>query len=527
MPASGTPDEKFNSVAAGQLVPNDAADSGLDDEILYSLGYKQEFKRDFTLLESFSTSFSMLGLLPSVASTITYSLGYAGTGGTVWGWLIAATAIQASALTMAELCSSMPTAGGLYYASAVLAPDGWGPLCSWIVGWSNLFGYATAPCSLNYALASMLVTCGEITNPGYVAEVWHVYLTFLALLIIQGLVAMQSTRIVGRVNFVGSIINLVVVFIFLVWFPTGAINLPKFNDSHNVWTKFQNGTEWPIAWATIMGFLTPIWTLAGYDAPFHLSEECSNANVAGPRAIVMTAQSGLWIGWAIILVIVYTVYDIDDVINGQYGQPFGSLCLQVLGQGPGLAMFTLNIIAQFFVGQAVTVTASRIVFAYSRDGALPGSSLWCKISKKTGTPVWATWCLLTISALLGLLVFAGPAAIGAVFSLGAIGQYTAFTFPVALKLFFDRGPVKRFRRGPWHLGAFSAPLGAVTVAWWALIVPALCFPVVHGGDLTLLSMNWTCLIYGGAMALALGWYAVDARRWFNGPIVNVEHRAIA
>lgn len=88
------------------------------------------FHRDFTVLESFSVSFSVLGLLPSVASTIAYSLGYSGTGGAVWGWLVAGIMIQATVFSMAELCSSMPTAGGLYYASAVLAPEGWGPIAS-------------------------------------------------------------------------------------------------------------------------------------------------------------------------------------------------------------------------------------------------------------------------------------------------------------------------------------------------------------------------------------------------------------
>jgi amino acid transporter len=275
-----------------------------------------------------------------------------------------------------------------------------------------------------------------------------------------------------------------------------------------------------------MGFLTTIWTMSGYDAPFHLSEECSNANIAGPRAIVATAQSGLWMGWAIIMVIVYTVKDITDVVAGQYGQPFGSLCLQVLGRNAGLAMFSLNIIAQFFVGQGCTITATRVIFAYSRDGALPGSRYWSRVSGKTYTPVWATWGVLTVAALLGLLMFASPVAIGAVFSIGAIGQYTAFTFPVGLKLFFDNGPVKRFRPGPWHLGRFSRPLGAIAVAWWLLIVPALCFPAVKGEDLTLLTMNWTCLIYGGSMTLALTWYAVDARKWFKGPRINVEHTNI-
>lgn len=190
--------------------------------------------------------------------------------------------------------------------------------------------------------------------------------------------------------------------------------------------------------------------MSGYDAPFHLSEECSNANLAGPRAIVMTAQFGMYLGWFICIVIAYTVTNISDVVDGQYGQPFGSLCLQVLGAKAGLAMFSLNIIGQFFVGQGCTITATRVIFAYSRDGALPGSRWWSQVNKRTGTPVYATWGILLISALLGLLMFAGSVAIGAVFSIGAMAQYTSFTFPVFLKLVFDRG---QFKPGTSYLPA--------------------------------------------------------------------------
>jgi amino acid transporter len=233
----------------------------------------------------------------------------------------------------------------------------------------------------------------------------------------------------------------------------------------------------------------------------------------------MTAQFGLYMGWAIILVIVYTVKDIPDVVAGKYGQPFGSLCLQVLGQRAGLAMFSLNIIAQFFVGQGCTITATRVVFAYSRDGAIPGSRWWSRVNHKTHTPVFATWGVLTVAALLGLLMFAGTTAINAVFTIGAIAQYTAFTTPIALKLFFNKG---RFRPGPWQLGKFSKPLNAIACIWWLIITPALCFPAVKGKDLTPLTMNWTCLIYGGAMFLAMSWYGISGRKWFKGPRINVE-----
>lgn len=119
-------------------------------------------------------------------------------------------------------------------------------------------------------------------------------------------------------------------------------------------------------------------------------------------------------------------------------------------------------------------------------------------------------------------MFASPVAIGAVFSIGAIAQYTAFTMPVGIKLFFDH-KARKFRPGPWSLGRFSKPVGAIAVAWWAIIVPALCFPAVKGADLTPLTMNWTCLIYGGGMTLAMIYWFVSARKWFEGPRINVEH----
>lgn len=286
----------FKSLHEHAVVEKDAT---LDEITLGALGYKQEFKRDFSIWQSFSVSFSVLGLLPSVASTITYCLGFSGTGGSVWGWLASALMIQSSkkyihrnvdkpeasadrsacvflaAFSMAELCSSMPTAGGLYYASAVLAPEGWGPIASWFVGWSNFCGvsslrsklqsgkitdidmyiqFVTGPCSVNYALAAMLITCGEIAYPdSYVAKTWHIYLILVALLIVQGLITMQSTKFIGHVNVAGTVFNIIVVIIFVIWFPVGSINSPKTNNSHAVWTTFENGTEWPIGWSTIMG----------------------------------------------------------------------------------------------------------------------------------------------------------------------------------------------------------------------------------------------------------------------------------
>lgn len=113
---------------------------------------------------------------------------------------------------------------------------------------------------------------------------------------------------------------------------------PRFNSNADVWGSIENGTEWPNGIAILMSFVAVIWTLSGYDAPFHLctssalfaklhanglvAEECSNAAVAVPKAIAMTATSGGLLGWFLMLVIAYTVIDIPAAIGSDVGQPF-------------------------------------------------------------------------------------------------------------------------------------------------------------------------------------------------------------
>lgn len=104
-------------------------------------------------------------------------------------------------------------------------------------------------------------------------------------------------------------------------------------------------------------YAIPLLTFySGYDAPFHLSEECSNANIAAPRAIVLTSGVGGITGWFLQLVVAYTVVDIDSVISSDLGQPWASYLLQVLPQKTALAALALTIIAAFSMGQGCMVS---------------------------------------------------------------------------------------------------------------------------------------------------------------------------
>ncbi|KAI9656924.1 MAG: hypothetical protein M1831_004472 [Alyxoria varia] len=495
-----------------------------DEEVLAALGYRPEFKREFGLLTSFSVSFAVLGLLPSFASTLYYGMGYAGTPGMTWGWLIAMVGIQCVAMGMAEICSSMPTSGGLYYAAAVLAPPGWGPVASWITGWSNWLGQVTAAPSVNYGNAAMILAAASLRNPNYVPENYQVFLLATLLMAVQCIISSLPTKNLAQLNSMGSTFNMMALIAVIIMIPAATTReeqgLPRFTDSKTVWSNFYDGTDWPHGVAVLMSFLSIIWTLSGYDSPFHISEECSNANIASPRAIVMTSSIGGTFGWFLQLVVAYTVIDVDAALNADVGQPFAAFLDQVMTPNFTTAILAITIIAGFFMGQGCMIAASRVTFAYARDDVFPLSVWWKKVNLYTKTPVNAVMINGLIGLLLLLLVFGGDLAVGAIFSIAAIAQYTAFTIPIFIRIFFVGN---RFRPGPWNLGKLTMPIGCVACGFVTLMLPIMCFPAYSGANNTPETMNWTCLVFGGPMTLAMLWWVVSARKWFKGPKVNLEH----
>lgn len=502
-----------------------------DQELLESLGYKQEFKRDFGLWTTFGVSFTVLGLLPSFAATMNVGLAYGGTAGMVWGWLIAMIPIQCIAMSMAELCSAMPTSGGLYYAAMVLAPNGFGPLAAWLTGWSNWISQITNSPSINYSLASMIFSIITIYHPNFQSTSWQIFLLTCFLTLLQAWISGLPTRFVARFNTYGSIFNVVALVISLIIILVKAdrkqinsdVSLPRFASTKKVWGEIHNGTQFPDGIAIMMSFVSVIWTMSGYDSAMHVSEECSNADVASPRAIVMTSAVGASLGWILQVIVAYTVVDIDGVFESSLDQPWASYLLQILPQNLTILILILTTICGFSMGQGGMVAASRVTYAYARDDCFgPWLSPWVReVNQKTLTPINAIWFNGFVGILLALLILAGDTAVSAVFSIGAIASFVGFSIPIGLRVWFL--PSNTFKPGRWHLGRWSRLIGSFGVVFVMVMIPIMCLPAQRGKDLTPALMNWTAVVYGGWMILIIIWWILTARHWFRGPKLNIEH----
>ncbi|CAH0055582.1 unnamed protein product [Clonostachys solani] len=507
------------SVLAPGDVPDNVDGASEDELALAALGYKQEFKREFSAWTTFAVSFAVMGLLPSIATTMSYGIGYAGPAANTWGWIISVLFILCIAASMAELSSSMPTSGGLYYAAAVLAGPKYGPFAAWITGWSNWLVQVTGAPSVDYGCASMILATASIIHPDYVPTDWQTYLLTTLIMLSHACLSSMPTLWIAKFNSVGTIVNIMCLAIVIITIPVAAITSPKFQPNEVAW-GIENLTDFPDGVALMMSFLAIIWTMSGYDASFHLAEECSNAAIATPRSIIMTALSGSILGFVLNAIVAYTITDVTAAMESDLGQPWAAYLLQVLPEKTAVAMLALTIICAYSMGQGCMVAASRVCFAYARDdcfGVL--SSRLKEVNKRTLTPVNAVWFNTLIGVLLSLLIFGGVA-ISAVFSIGAVASFVAFTTPIFIKTVFVGN---KFRRGPWHLGNFSIPCGILSSVFVFVMIPILCFPVVTGDNLTPDMMNWTSLVYGAPMLFLVLWFFIDAHKWFKGPVVNIEH----
>ncbi|KAJ7903166.1 amino acid/polyamine transporter I [Mycena leptocephala] len=471
-----------------------------DTTILASLGYKQELRRHFTTLELFGFGFSLNAVAPNVAATLYYSIPYGGSSAMVWGWAVSSLFIMIIAMAMAELGSAAPTSGGIYYWTYKYSSPRYRNILCWIVGYINTITYISGVAGVTFASASAIVAAASTSGKNfslhgrYIPTIYQTYGVFIGVLVTSAVFASCGTRALARSQNSIIALNIILVLVILVGMPAATPSELK-NTAKYAFGHFENLTPWPNGYAFILSFLAPL--VSGFDAGVHISEEALNANVAVPWAIV----NGMSVNCTLAL--------LSRLRSLQ--QPLSTILLNSFGKKGFLAVWTFIFIALY--GSF-----------FSRDGALIFSPFLYNINPTTSTPVRGVLFSAICAALLGLVTFAGPAATGAIFSLGVIGQYAANSVPIAARVFGGQP----FAPGPFSLGAFSIPIALTAVAWMVFMTVVLMFPTAP--DPTAMTMNYTSVVFGGVLLLSVGYYYLPGYggvHWFRGPVANVKFREAA
>jgi amino acid transporter len=484
------------------------ADHKEDVKTLHGMGYAQELDRRMGRFSNFAISFSIICILSGGINSLAQGTSGAGGAAIGLGWPLGCLISGVFALALAQIGSAFPTAGGLYHWGSILGNR----FTGWLTAWLNLLGLITVLGAINVGTWTFF----EGAFP-FLGVPNNITTQTIFLIIITGGMALinhlgiKLTALLT--DFSGYLIFAAAVALAII-----AVIAAETWDVSRLWT-FTNysgdagGGVWPQvsgSWVFLLGLLLPIYTITGYDASAHTSEETQKAAHSVPRGITHSVFWSAIFGWIMLSAFVLMIPNMDDAAKQGWNVFFWAMDARVATIIKEL-LYIAIFISQLLCGLATVTSASRMIFAFSRDGGLPGSGALAKVSPTYRTPVAAIWTAAILSVLFvwgsSLVSVAGTSAYTIVVACTVIFLFLSFSVPIALAI-FAHGTVKWDKMGPWDLGA----------GWFKIVCVLSLISMVLIFFIGIQPPNdWALYITVGFLVLtAIVWLVFENRR-FKGP----------
>ena len=490
-----------------------------DEKILHRLGYAQELFRAMGAFRNFAISFTIISILAGCLTSYYLAFQWGGPVAVTWGWVIVGTFTIFVALSMAEIASTFPTAGGLYYWSSKLGSPAWG----WFTGWFNLIGLVGIIGAVGYGLAIYATAFFNLLW-GYPNDIHHIFYLFVAFMLAATLVNVFDVRITSTLNAISAYWHVVGTLIIVF----ACIIVPSHHQSARyVFTQTINnsgfgGHSWGV-WPFFMVFLIGSigmaqYTLTGYDASAHMSEETHKASRAAAVGMIWAVVASVIAGFILLLAITFAIPS-QTGVQKQFTYITTYIWQTSMGTHWAEVLLFIVVCAQFYCLVACITSGSRMLFAFSRDRAVPGHQWWRWVSRHR-VPVWAAAGAGFVGFLLLLPTWWNNLAgyyVGT--SVGTTGLYIAFILPVILR--FKAGA--NFERGAWSLGRHYKWINVIAILWVVFISIVFMLPTSPAGEPWNSAFTWNAVNYApvtivGAFVLFGGWWVLSARKWFKGPV---------
>jgi amino acid transporter len=511
-----------------------------DEAHLARLGYKQDLNRSWSGFSNFAISFSIISILAGCFTSFALGWNNGGPAAIAWGWPILTVFILIIGMCMSELVSAYPTSGGIYWWASKLG----GPMAGFYTGWLNLIGLVAIVASVAYGCASFFDATLGYFNTSWAANysLTRVFIEFAIVLALAATINIFSSHLLAVLNNVSvwwHVIGASVIVVVLWFFLQDGASHASVGD---VFTGTVNNTGlfgWHTSGAGFILYILPLsgiltqYTITGYDASAHLSEETQAASSGAAKGIWRSIfYSGIG-GWILLLSFLFAVQDKDGVTAG------GGSIFAVFGQAftPHVAGFIIAIssIGQFFCTVACMTSTSRMFFAFSRDGAMPGAKYFSRLSANR-VPVYAVVAsavvalVLTLPALVKVDIAGAPVPVAffAVVSIGVIGLYLAFAIPIFLR--WRHGD--RFESGSWTNGSkykWMNPIAVVEIVIMSIVglLPTSTVGIWWNDGFAWKYVNYAIIVVPVALILLTIYWFVSVRHWFTGPKHTIDPDVVA
>ncbi|KIW08086.1 uncharacterized protein PV09_01026 [Verruconis gallopava] len=480
-----------------------------DELLLAELGYRQELRRNWNGLHNFGISFSIISVITGITTLFSYGLNTGGPAVMTIGWIIVSLFTIFIGFSMAEILSAILTASGPYFWAAALAPDYYAPFVSWFTGWFNFVGQFSVTTSISFGCATLISMTATVMNPSYTPSPGKVMAIYVAVLLSHGLVNSFGLRVLRYLNNISVVLHTFGVTALGI---AVLMKAPRHQPASFVFATFYDGTGgWSerasSAYVVVCGLLLSQYTITGFDASAHLSEETLGAGRNAPFGVLMSIGASAVFGLFLLLCLLFSIQDFMVTVTSD--QPVIQIFVDVFGAKGTMAGMSLIIICVWFCGLFSLTSNSRMMFAFSRDGALP--HFFNHIDDKFQTPIRTVWLAVALAFILSLPSLGSDVAFAAATSIATVALYISYIVPVIVALTWPQ----HFKRGFFNLGIMSRPVGFVSVAWVSFITIVFCLPQVN--PVTSTTLNYTPVALGIVVICVLASWFFWAHKWFYGP----------
>jgi amino acid transporter len=508
-----------------------------DEQRLHEMGYKQELSRAWSGFTNFAISFTIISVLAGTFTTFSFAWLHGGPIAVSIGWPVLCAFVLMVALSMAELTSRYPTAGGPYWWAHDLGGKGW----SWMTGWFNIVGLVGIVASVAYGCAFFLFNLLQLysvdifgidfsDSAHILSETWLLFFIILALYTLVNIFADRILALMNNISVGWHLLGVAVIILLLVFVPEDHQSVGfVFGERLNETGTLGGDTGGLGFWFLVLpvGFLLAMYTQTGYDASAHTAEETRDAAMSAAQGVWRSVFWSAVIGWFVLLAFLFAANDVAAV-NDAGGAVFG-IFNSALDPWAAKMIVLIATVGQFFCGAAGLTSASRTWYAFSRDRGMPGWSVFSRVNRER-VPFNAVIAVSVASLVIAIPALFGkndiPFAFFALTGICTVGLYLAYIIPVYLRL--RRGD--SFETGPWNLGSRYRVVNILAIIFVIVVVYALNLPYDPTGlpwndGFEVANVNYTP--FAIILPLIFGvWYLISARNKYQGPVRTLEEDVV-
>lgn len=487
-----------------------------DAQDLAAFGHEQTLARKFSIVSMLSLAFCVLGTWAVCAQGLSSGIENGGPVTVLWGLVLVTICNTCLAMSLGELCSSMPTALGQAFWVSQLWRTPTGRFVSYMCAWINVFGWLCLTASQIAFMAEFSLSMKVMFDEAWpgASTGWVLFLVYVGITVLFTFVNLVGCRDDNFLpyfnNFVAvGFVGLFAAFCLVLPISVGTRSGLEFQPANFVFRSWVNNTGWSDGVVWFLGLVQAAYGLTAFDSVLHMVEELPNPRRNAPRTMIAAVVLGAISGFLFMIACLFCIQDVDRVLDPPSGFPFIELVQSTVGIKGAAALIALFIFNGFGQGISVLTSASRLTWSFARDQGMPFGQYFSYVHPVWKVPARALVLQAAVITLIGVLYLFSNTALEAILSISTIALTISYAIPIGVLLAVGRD---KLPAGEFRLGKIGAVVNWVSIVYSIVTTVFFFFPATPNP--ALVDMNFAIAVFGVMLILSVGFWFVKGRRSF-------------